>query len=46
MNFGYVTVNSNDIYEETIPPITEECGNQKNSDKIYEWKMPDYLDTI
>jgi hypothetical protein len=20
-------VNSNDIYEETIPPVTEECGN-------------------
>ena len=30
MNLGYVTVNgvnSNDIYEETIPPVTEECGN-------------------
>ena len=30
MNFGHVTVNgmnSNDIYEKTIPPVTEECGN-------------------
>ena len=30
MNFGYVTVNgmnSNDIYEETIPSVTEKCAN-------------------